>query len=298
MDEKPSPVQPAASERLAERAGANAKPASGLRTALGLLLPGLSGSDGRGSSAAIHWLVPAGLVIGLIYVGLYRGCWRVFGEVSGVRLMPAAAVWLLDVALFGLPMFLAAARTADRWGATDQPGDPAGDGRLGTAGLVALIVVLILKLALWTAIPQGVAGWPMDWRRHLNFLYPRPVFRPLILAPLWGRWGLMLAGSIGRTAPAQGRSVAGLSGAASPVVVLGWFIVNVVVTAIYCGRHGRWMIGCIIGLVVLGVTFLFAVLAARRFSGHTRFTIYASAALAEIVFLIAYLAASQRIYRY
>jgi hypothetical protein len=243
----------------------------------------------------VHWLVPGGLLIGLIYVGLYRGCWRVFGEVAGVRLIPAVAVWMLDAALLGCPMFLGAARTADRWGRPDGSPD---DARQGIAGQVALVVLLVFKLALWMAIPQGIAGWPVDWRRYLNFLYPYPVYRPLILAPLWGRWGLILAGSIARTAPTAARAPTGLSATASPAVVLGWFVVNLAVTAIYCGRHGRWMIGCIIGLAVLGVTFLFAVLAARRFSGRTRFTVYAAGGLAEIVFLVGYLAASQRIYLY
>jgi hypothetical protein len=298
MAETPPQVPLARQDDVGDAPRATLRSTPAFRTALRLLLPGVFGPNGSGSAAAVHWLVPAGLVIGLLYAGAYRGCWRVFGEVSGVRLIPALAVWLLDAALFGLPMFLGASRMADRWSLADDPAGRPDDGRLRTAGMVTLIVLLIAKLALWTAIPKGLAGWPMDWRRHLNFLYPRPVFRPLILAPLWGRWALMLAGSIGRPALTRGRPMAGIAGVASPAAVLGWFVVNVVATSIYCGRHGRWMIGCIIGLVVLGVTFLFSVLTARRFSGHTRFTVYAAAGLAEIVFLIAYLAASQRIYRY
>ena len=58
------------------------------------------------------------------------------------------------------------------------------------------------------------------------------------------------------------------------------------------------MIGCVISLVVLGVTFLFAVFSSRRFSGHTRFTVLASSLVAQVTFLMAYLAACQRIYRY
>lgn len=297
------PISPTHGPQSEDDPGADSKRTSGLRAALGLLLPGLRGADRPGSLAAVHWLVPTGLAIGLIYAGVYRGCWRIFGEVSGVRLMPAVAVWLVDAILFSLPMYLGAARVADRWSLPLQPGGRAdqgttGDRWLGTAGVMTLMVLLVVKLVLWTAIPKGILGWPTDWRRYLNFLYPRPVFRPLILAPLWGRWALMLAGSIGRAAPGSGRSAPGLAGPASPVVVLGWFLVNLFVTGIYCGPRGRWMIGCIIGLVVLGVTFLFSVLAARRFGGRTAFTVYAAAALAEITFLIAYLAASQRIYRY
>ena len=271
--------------------------ASALVAGLRLLLPGLGKVPGGASVAAVHWLVPGGLLIGLAYVGLYRASWRIFGEVAGVRLMPALAIWLLDVVLCGLPLLLGAARTVDRWGERGE-NPTASPSRLGQAGTIGLLVLLILKLVLWTALSPGIAGWPADWRRYFNFAYPRPVLRPLILAPMWGRWGLILAASIGRTAPAEGGPIAGLSGARSPAVVLGWFVPVLALTAVYCGRHGRWMIGCIIGLAVLGVTFLFAVVSARRFSGHTRYTVYAAALLSEASFLIFYLAACQRIYYY
>ena len=246
---------------------------SALSSVLGLLLPGFGRPSGPGSAAAVHWLVPGSLLIGLFYVGL----------------------WLADVSFLGLLMVLGAARTVDRWGGEDKD-LAAGSGRLGLAGTIALFVLLIFKLALWTAIPVGVAGWPGDWRRFFNFAYPRPVFRPLLLAPMWGRRGMILAASIGRTAPAEGGPIPGLLGARSPAVVVGWFLPVLGLTAVYCGRGGRWTIGCMIGLAVLGVTFLFAVIAARRFSGHTRFSVYAAALISELAFLIFYLAASQRIY--
>ena len=275
---------------------------SGPTGALRLLLPGLSGAGVVASRTAVHWLVPGGLLIGLVYVGLYRASWRIFGEVAHVRLMPALVVWLVDATLLGLALNMGAVRTIDRWaelrhgsGAADSV-SPVLERTLGLVGVIALVIVLVVKFVLWTAIPEGIAGWPADWRRYLNFLYPRPVFRPLILAPMWGRWGLLLAGGIARAAPQPGGSVVGLSGGRSPAVVLGWFLVPLVITAVYCGRGGRWMIGCIIGLLVLGTTFLVAVMAARRFAGHTRFTIYAAAFVAEVTFLACYLAAAQRIY--
>lgn len=268
-----------------------------LASAWRLLVPRGVAPGAELSPAAVHWLVPGGLAIGLVYAGLYRASWRVFGEVADVRLVPAMAVWLVDVSLLGLAAVLGMARTADRWTLASAG---AGDGRLvrslGTAAIVTLGVVLIVKLVLWAAIPKGIAGWPADWRRYFNVLYPAPVYRPLILAPMWGRWALILAASVGRTAPGEGTHLAGLSRARSPLVVLGWFVVNLLVTAVYCGRQGRWMIGCMIALAVLGVGFLFAVASARRFSGHTQSSVYATGLVAEVTFLVFYLAASQRIY--
>ena len=272
-------------------------PSSAIWTALGVLLPLGGRVRGAASSGAVHWLIPGGLAIGLIYVGLYRASWRVFGEVAGVRLMPAVIVWLADVGLFGLLMIAGFARTAERW-PTPQPrsGDWSDRG-FTLAGALALSVLVLLKLALWVAIPEGIAGWPTNWRRYFNFMYPWPVFRPLILAPLWGRWGLLLAGGVGRAAPLE-PPPAGLPGGTSLSAVLGWLVVVTGLTAIYSGRHGRWMIGCIISLGVLGVTFLFAVLSTRRFGGRTGFSVYGAALVAEVAFLLGYLAASQHIYRY
>ncbi|MCH7814736.1 MAG: hypothetical protein IID40_12030 [Planctomycetes bacterium] len=253
---------------------------------------------GVGPRASLHWLVPGGLLIGLLYVGLFRASWRVFGEVGGVRLMPALAVWLADGMLFGLVMFLGAAQTVDRWKGRDLAAEADAGRALGQAGLTALFVLLVVKLVLWCSLPEGVAGWPADWRRHFNFAYPRPVLRPLILAPLWGRWALILAAGIGRRAPGAGAPDKTPAPPPSPAAVLGWFLPILALTAVYCGRQGRWMIGCIIGLAVMGVAFLFAVIVSRRFLGHTRFTVLATGLVAEIAFLLCYLAASQRIYYY
>ena len=38
---------------------------------------------------------------------------------------------------------------------------------------------------------------PDDWRHYFVFMYPAPVYRPLVLAPLWGRWALLLAATVG-----------------------------------------------------------------------------------------------------
>jgi len=302
---------------------------AGLRAALSLLVPGFSRPrawDERmdrppaaEAASAIHWLVPLGLLMGLIYVGLFRAAWRLFGEVGGVRLMPAVAVWLADAVFLGWYLVYGVARTADSWSSgaknnwepederscaarkaeTGRPAVGATHGiGLGLVGLVALFAVMLVKLALWTSLPEGISGWPADWRRSLNFAYPRPVFRPLLLAPIWGRWAILLAAGIGRTAPSSAETLPGLSGVRSPLPVLGWFAALLLLTSVYCGRHGRWMIGCVIGLAVLGVTFLFCVVTARRFSGHTRATVFAAGLVSESFFLICYLAASQRIYYY
>jgi hypothetical protein len=231
----------------------------------------------------------------LVYVGLYRASWRVFGEVGGVRLMPALVIWLADVGFLGLPLLLGAARTANQWSLQDKSAPSYRD--LALPGTLALVVLAVIKLTLWTGVPEGIAGWPTNWKRYFNFLYPWPVYRPLILAPMWGRWALILAGGVGPPASSE-QNWASRSGHKSIAVTLGWFVAVAALTAVYCGRHDRWMIGCIISLAVLGTTFVFAVVTARRFSGHTRFTVHAAALVAEVTFLVVYLAASQHIYRY
>jgi hypothetical protein len=271
-----------------------------LRAAAALVLPltppgGLAAKDAR---RILHLLVPLGLVIGIAYACLYRAAWRCFGEVHGIRLMPAVSVWLLDVALCGGVLLVATARVLDRPG--PQPAS-AGD-RSGTAvspGLVVvtvLIVLCVLKLALWVAIPEGVSTWPGMWGAALNFAYPHAFYRPLLLAPIWGRWGVLLAANLGRpTADADALTRQILS-RQSAHMVLGWFAPVTVLTAVYCGYSGRWPYGCVIALGVLALAYLFSVTACRLRGGQDLSTMRATGFVAELAYLLLYMGLSARLY--
>jgi hypothetical protein len=233
-----------------------------------------------------------GLLIGIAYACVYRVAWRCFGEVQGIRLMPAVSVWLVDVLLCGGVLLMAAARIADR-----LQGHSSGSPRaFGSAGVIAMVVLIILKLVLWIAIPEGVSTWPGIWGSKLNIAYPHAFYRPLILAPLWGRWGMVLASGLGRPAEDADPLVRNLSSRGWPSAVLVSFLAIAGLTAVYCGYSGRWPYGCVVALGVMAVTFLFGVFMARRVGGQSRATIRVCGLMAEISFLILYMSFSIRIY--
>jgi hypothetical protein len=271
-----------------------------LRHALQFTCPGAGTCSESGATQACHWLVGLGLLIGLAYTGVYRAVWRQFGEVRGLQLMPAVAVWLLDVGLCGALAYFGAARTLGRVLAPSAPVDAAGGDRpvRYPIEVVGLVVLVVLKLVVLLAIPQGIAGWPGpgDWRSHFNWMYARPHFRPLILAPMWGRWAILLVGSIGRLRDRGDVALSRFCGSLSAARVLLWMVPVTVLTSVYCGRLGRWMFGCIIACLVLGGTYLYGVIAVRRQGGQTRETILGAGVIAELIFLVAYEAFAAHIY--
>jgi cobalamin synthase len=268
----------------------------GLRTSLAIVLPFPDpGEDSPSAARGTRWLVPAGLVIGLVYAALYRAAWRFFGETEGIRLLPALAVWLLDVSLCGSVLILGAARVAQRVSTRAAPPEPAAIAVV-SVGTVVFVVLCTLKLMLWIAIPQGVSTWPGIWGSAMNFAYPHALYRPLILAPIWGRWGVLLAAGLGRPAPHSDALVRALMSRQSSFRVLAWFVPIAVLTAIYCGYNARWMYGAVIALGVMGLTYLYGVAAAYRLTGQSRDTLRAAGFVAELTFLILYTGFSVRIY--
>jgi len=246
---------------------------------------------------ASRWFVPIGLVIGLLWVGVFRAVWRLYGEeVTSLRLVPAMAVVLVDVLFTGYYLFggLVAtinALTGPRHAREPEPEHEESIPLLLPAAMV-LCVGILLELILISALRTGEWWWPSDWRRHLNFAYPRLIYRPLLLAPLWGRWAILLAASLGRVAHRSHPAAAGLSRASSPRIVMGSFVLPLVLTAAYCSRSGNVIIGTIIALIVLGLTFVASVTIARRGGGQTRRSMLAAGKIAELIFLSAFVAMS------
>ena len=122
------------------------------------------------------------------------------------------------------------------------------------------------------------------------WLYPETVRRPLMLAPIWGAWGILLATSVGREAPHAPAALAEMGRAARPSVLLAWFSPLLVITSSYCSHHGNLMVGVILSFVILAVTFAGAAFTARRLGGQSFSTILAAGQLAQLSFLTGFLA--------
>ncbi|HVP13073.1 MAG TPA: hypothetical protein VMV94_18000 [Phycisphaerae bacterium] len=260
-------------------------------------------------SRATSWIVPLGLLIGLLWAGTFRVTWKLYGEIATVRVVPALMIVLIESLFTGLYLVLGLARTVHLL-AGDRPLRPepyigdAGEGGpapnsqpvhgnplslepLSPIGTLAMCLVVLCQWVLITSIPWESPWWPApnDWRHHFNFLYPAPLYRPLLLAPIWGRWGILVAATIGRTARHVDSETVGLSQAMSPARLLRQSVLPIALTAVYCSRGGNLAIGIIMSMLVFGVTYVVAVIMARRGGGQSRQSLYAAGQIAQLVFL-------------
>jgi hypothetical protein len=259
------------------------------------------------AARAASWIVPLGLLIGLLWAGTFRATWKIYGEIATVRVVPSLMIVLIESLFTGLYLVLGLARTVHLL-AGDRPlrPEPQADNNqapaisrchtasgllslepLSPIGTLALCLVVLCQWVLITSLPWESPWWPSprDWRHHFNFLYPAPLYRPLLLAPIWGRWGILLAATIGRTARHADSEVIGLSRAMSPTRLLRQSILPIALTAVYCSRGGNLAIGIILSMVVFGLTYLVAVIMARRGGGQSRQSLYAAGQIAQLVFL-------------
>jgi len=281
----------------------------GLWAAIKFVLP-LGRLPDRPEPGAAFWIVPLGLIIGLLWVGVFRATWRIYGEIATVRVIPALMVILLECLFTGYYLVLGLARTVHtlasdrplRWDAAasggssediaPQPALIAGDSAqpLSPTATLVLGLAVLVQWVLITSIPWESPWWPSptDWRHHFSCLYPAPLYRPLLLTPIWGRWGILLAATIGRTARHADGQTQALEKAMTPGRLLRQTILPTVLTAVYCSRGGNLVIGVIISMVVFGATYATAVITARRGGGQTRQSLYGTGLIAQIVFLAVY----------
>ncbi len=281
---------------LSAGGGFLARSFAGLATAVVFLLPVGWRAEPDGDETVpdfARWVVLIGVVIGLAWAGGFRIVWRLYGETGGLRLAPSLAIVLLESLFTGGLLVLGLARstvllTESR---VTAPSSLDSSGSLPAVGTVVLVLILLTQFALILSV-RATPGWwppPEDWRSHFNFMYPHPIYRPLLLAPIWGRWGILVAATIGRTAPHADARTTALNKSMTPGRLLLHAVVPILLTAIYCSRSRNYMTGLLIGLIVFGVTYVAAVTFARRGDGQTRQSIFASGQVAQLAFLVIYL---------
>jgi hypothetical protein len=161
------------------------------------------------------------------------------------------------------------------------------------------VLAVLVKFALLVALPAGAVTWPADWREHLRIIYPYVIYRPLVLMPLWGRWAVLLAANIGRSAPVASSRLKSLANGSSMPAVMGWWLAISGLTVMYCspsGHHVGWAMLISLGMMV--VAYLVSFSLARRFGGQTEATVMAAGWAVEMAFLLAYLPLARYIYWY
>lgn len=239
----------------------------------------------------IPWIVPVGLITGVLWAAIFRFTWRLYGETANLRIIPALSIVLLECLITGPFLALGLARTVHLLtGKTPlraalTPGEP-----LSPVGTLALALTVLSEWALIASVPTITPWYPMpyDWRSYFVFMYPAPVYRPLILAPLWGRWAMLLAASVGCMGHYADDKMIALGSAIRPARLLRQSVFPVVITAIYCSRDQNLLTGAIIGLLVFATSYVVAVLLSRRGGGQSRQSLYAVAQIAQLAFLLFY----------
>ena len=295
---------------------------------------GTSSDLTNGLASASTWLPVWGLLIGIAYAGAFAIAWLWLGEYQRIRLAPMAILLALDLGWFGYRPLEAAARVLLSWrtrGTAPMPmlkmsahaisSDDHNSNNvvpndimtiLGPLFRVVVFVVLVvlIKYALLLSLPKGETVWPADWRENLGLLYPSVIYRPLILMPIWGRWAVLLALTIGRVAPAGSQQLHVMTqgnsqrlqmmaqGSSLRAVLLAWLAITAL-TIIYCSpdRH-HISTSLLISLASLVVAYLASFALSRRFGGQTEASVLAVGGIVELAFLLIYLPIARDIYWY
>lgn len=257
--------------------------------------------DDPGWANAGRWLPFWGLITGILYVGVFGVTWRCFGEYHGIRWIPAAAVLAVDLGCLGYRLLSGSVRLV-----AGQADDSPGPRALTLPAILTLVLVAILKFALlvslrrgnWQSAPAGAWYWDSLFG-NLGVLYPQPIYRPLVLMPLWGRWAMSLALSIGRSSPEASGRLKSMANRSSLPTIFGQWLLCAVVTVIYCSGSGDHVSrSMIIALSMLIVAYLASFALSRKENGQTESTVTAVGLIGELTFLALYVSLSSAIYLY
>lgn len=252
----------------------------------------LTGGSGRENNAnwerAGHWLGICGLLLGVLYAVVFRASWRWFGEYQYIRFIPIAIVLSVDVAWGGYRPLVAAVKLLSRSREERDPLRP----------VVLAVLIILLKYAMLVSLPLGEAEWP-GWRARLGFLYPKPIYRPLVLMPLWGWWAASLSLCLGRVHPdAPAYLVRMATGMRLRWVGVQWFAWTLL-TVLYASEAASDLAqGVVVALGILLAAYLVSFFMARRYRGQSEETILATVLATQFAFLVLYLPMMSNIFHY
>lgn len=246
--------------------------------------------DDRQWRHASNGFMVCGLLLGIVYAGVFRATWRWFGEYQYIRFIPVAILLVVDFGWGGYRPFQSFIRLFG--------GKPPREREEPIGQTLAVVLLVLLKYALMLSLPPGDSEWA-SWRARLGVLYPKAIYRPLLLMVLWGRWGSWLALCIGRPHPsASPRLIEMARGVRLPAVITTCLAL-VCLTLFYAsGSAADFSRGTIIALGTLVSAYLVSFYFARRERGQTEDTVLATSLLVEFAFLGLYLPVVSNIFRY
>ena len=210
--------------------------------------------------------------------------------------LASAGLWGVGLVVFGNPADLPLMSTALVVGASaiwpyrravSAVGEVLGGGDSRIEGLVTCVTVIFWALAL-----LGLEGWDHDWPTslapHWRWLRAQPMYRALLLAPLWGGWAMLIVPQFcranGRTEPAVAAFAAGC-GPLAAAACMGAIAAGTVLYFNYLPWRQLSISAAAVLAAIAG-----GVVLCRTAGGLNRRSLLAANLLTQLAFLAAYLA--------
>jgi len=211
------------------------------------------------------------LMYGVALAWLWAAAWAVFRDVTGLLLAPVLAVVLAMMLWLYRPAALAL-----------------GEALAGRDARSLGVASVVLSFALaGIGLPHMV--WDLAYLpAWLTWLRPRPEYRILILAPVWGAWSMLVTCRFCKPFQSTEPAVAAMAEGAGPIAAT--------VSMGAAMALSVWWLGFMSGaaLLVPGVTIIVAAvggpLFCRRAGGLNRSALLASNLFTQFAFWMAYLA--------
>jgi hypothetical protein len=260
-----------------------------------------------GNEANMDSLRPVGIVLwgiayGVILSLCFAGSWKLFGEIyfseySRLRLIPISIILLLS-GIFGFRQLLGLAVTVDRLVMGDGAAPPLNEQEkkipaVHFPGQLAVLLLFLVKFAALLAMPYQTPWWPGDWRRYFNFLYPKVLYRVLILFGLWGKTAILIAAATGPTSEKAAPVDRAFRKKMNIRSLIGNLLITFVLTSVYFSSWKNHAMGILVAFILFLLVYLCSMFLAWRLKGHDRFSIFATAELAETLVLLSYLIISR-----
>lgn len=235
-------------------------------------------------------IIITGLLYGFLLSAVYAITWKIFGDIyftdrSRLRLIPSVMI-IVTMCIFGYRQLDGLTVSVDRL-AGDSDRDE--NSNLKMAGILAIIVIILLKYSALLAMPNHTPWWPADWRRYFAFAYPKVHIRVLILLALWGKTAVLIAGATGPSSSGIELPEKILRKKLSIKSLIANLLLTFILTTIYFSSLNSRTIGLIISFVIFILVYLASIFLAWRNKGHDKYSIFACAELAEILLLLSYL---------
>ncbi len=209
-----------------------------------------------------------GIIYGVILSLCFAGSWKLFGEIyfseySRLRLIPIAIILLLN-GILGFRQLLGLAVTVDRLVigenrekaeenvSTGQKDIP----MICFPGQLAVLLLFLIKFTAFLAMPYQIPWWPGDWRRYFNFLYPKVLYRVLILFGLWGKTAILIAGATGPTRADASQNDRVFRKKMNIRSLLGNLIITFVMTSVYFSSWKNHALGILVAFILFLMIYL------------------------------------------